>query len=125
MHFSLKFVVHVFIVSVEFPKLLVNKMPLFWSTRFHLLTSLLSNIQNYSKPLGTIENKKADFSALSRPFKNVENYLKSACVERVARIELALSGRKHDILPLNYTRKYETILIITYFRKAFNRKSIK
>ena len=25
-------------------------------------------------------------------------------LERVARIELALSGRKHDILPLNYTR---------------------
>ena len=25
-------------------------------------------------------------------------------MERVARIELALSGRKHDILPLNYTR---------------------
>ncbi len=27
-------------------------------------------------------------------------------LERVARIELALSGRKHDILPLNYTRNF-------------------
>ena len=28
-------------------------------------------------------------------------------MERVAGIEPALSGRKHDILPLNYTRKYD------------------
>ena len=32
-------------------------------------------------------------------------------MERVARIELALSGRKHDILPLNYTRTLKLILL--------------
>lgn len=34
-------------------------------------------------------------------------------MERVARIELALSGRKHDILPLNYTRI--SFFILTHF----------
>ena len=36
-------------------------------------------------------------------------------MERVARIELALSGRKHDILPLNYTRKLLYILLYTNY----------
>ena len=35
----------------------------------------------------------------------------TSCLERVARIELALSGRKHDILPLNYTRTLKLILL--------------
>lgn len=32
-------------------------------------------------------------------------------MERVAGIEPALSGRKHDILPLNYTRNYSLSII--------------
>ena len=96
--------ISVFTVPVEFPKSLVNKMVLFWSTEFHLLTNRFLTTQNHWKPFKTIKHKKADFSALSKPLKKVEKGWKSAKLERVARIELALSGRKHDILPLNYTR---------------------
>ena len=36
-------------------------------------------------------------------------------LERVAGIEPALSGRKHDILPLNYTRAYEYNYKVFFF----------
>ena len=102
--FLLTKTIPVFIVPVEFPKSLVNKILLFWSTDFHLLTNRFLTTQNHWKPFKTIKRKKADFSALSKPLKKVEKGWKSARLERVARIELAQPGRKHGILPLNYTR---------------------
>ena len=111
--FLLTKTISVFIVPVEFPSSLVNKTVLFWSTAFHLLTNRFLTTQNHWKPFKTIKRKKADFSVFSKPFKIVENHWKSARVERVARIELALSGRKHDILPLNYTRILFVTLQIT------------
>ena len=50
--------------------------------------------------------RKAHFSILSWHRVTQQISKNRLWVERVARIELALSGRKHDILPLNYTRKY-------------------
>ena len=54
-----------------------------------------------------------------------ENYLNKillvqteTLLERVARIELAQPGRKHGILPLNYTRIYNNI--IQHKNKIFN-----
>ena len=106
MQFLLTKTILVFIVPVGFSKSLVNKMPLFWSTEFCLLTNRFLTTQNHWKPFKTIKRKKADFSALSKLLKNVEKGWKSARLERVARIELAQPGRKHGILPLNYTRIY-------------------
>ena len=84
----------VLIVSVEFPKSLVNKTVLFWSTDFHLLTNRFLTTQNHWKPLNTIERKKADFSALSKLLKNVEKCWKSARVERVTESKLTLQNQK-------------------------------
>ena len=51
------------------------------------------------------------------------NYL--SFLERVAGIEPARSGRKHDILPLNYTRKYDIIITSIYNRyQVFNKKEV-
>ena len=58
----------------ELHKLLPNKMALFYPTDFYLLGKLLRITQNHSKTFKTIESKKADFSALSKPFKIVENH---------------------------------------------------
>ena len=112
MQISLTKTISVFIVPVEFPSSLVNKTVLFWSTDFHLLTNRFLTTQNHWKPFKTIKRKKTDFSALSKLLKNVEKGWKSARVERVARIELAQPGRKHGILPLNYTRMYIYLLYL-------------
>ena len=104
MQFSLTKTILIFIVPVEFPKSLVNKTVLFWSTDFHLLANRFLTTQNHLKLFNTIERKKADFSVFSKPLKKVEKGWKSARLERVTRIELVQPGRKHGILPLNYTR---------------------
>ena len=41
-----------------------------------------------------------------------EHYKEDMTLERVAGIEPALSGRKHDILPLNYSRKLSNIFYL-------------
>ena len=46
-------------------------------------------------------------------------------LERVAGIEPALSGRKHDILPLNYTRKYLTYKYYTINKSCLQEKNKK
>ena len=78
---------------------------------------MFNTTQNHWKPFNTIEHKKADFSVLWRLFKTIQKHLKSAKVERVARIELAQPGRKHGILPLNYTRN---LYLILYLKKQNN-----
>ena len=83
MHFLLTKTIPVFFVPVTFPKSLVNKTVLFWSTDFHLLTNRFLTTQNHWKPFKTIKRKKADFSALSKLLKNVEKGWKSARLERV------------------------------------------
>ena len=81
--------ISVFTVPVEFPKSLVNKMVLFWSTEFHLLTNRFLTTQNHWKPFNTIECKKADFSVLSKLLKDVEKAWKSAMLERVTGSEFS------------------------------------
>ena len=115
MQFLLTKTISIFIVPVKFSKSLVNKTVFFWSTEFCLLTNRFLTTQNHWKQFKTIKRKKADFSALSKLLKNVEKGWKSARLERVARIELARPGRKHGILPLNYTRIYKKAIASFYY----------
>ena len=76
-----------------------------------ILTYMNENIEygwmniNNSKHIKTMK----EFRKIIKQLPNL-NIGSCFILERVARIELALSGRKHDILPLNYTRKYKTII---------------
>ena len=56
--------------------------------------------------------KMLTFQAFPGRTKTPEVLKKWAFVERVARIELAQPGRKHGILPLNYTRMYIYLLYL-------------
>ena len=56
--------------------------------------------------------RKAHFSILSWHRVTQQISKNRLWVERVARIELAQPGRKHGILPLNYTRMYIYLLYL-------------
>jgi hypothetical protein len=64
--------------------------------------------------------RKTDYDSLAaRPGRKSMTLTCIFALERVTRIELALSAWEADVLPLNYTRAHEHVLVMLTARQAW------